>query len=301
MTAREAAIQQRITGDLLRLQAADGGVASAAGAPATTESTALFSLAVPGDPGALARAWLRRLQFEAGAWPLSAEVREPSWATSVALLAFAAGDPQAGDPITRAAEWLLGRKGRPLPLRDRIVQFVLPRDRRVEQDFDLAGWPWHESAQGWVEPTSLSLLALRKASRIVSLAGVEERIVDGEALLWDRVCEGGGWNYGNRRVLDVPLEPFADVTGLALLALSRSSRAIDATMSLDRLEALLEREASGLALSVGSLALEAFGRESTKWRGSLTSRYEQTGFRGEARSLAFALLALRRDVEAILS
>ena len=52
----------------------------------------------------------------------------------------------------------------------------------------LRGWPWHAAAVSWVEPTATALLALRVLSTRVPVAGTDERIEEGERLLWDRAC-----------------------------------------------------------------------------------------------------------------
>ena len=38
-------------------------------------------------------------------------------------------------------------------------------------------------------------------------------------LIYDRMCESGGWNYGNSQVLGETLWPYPDVTAIALIAL----------------------------------------------------------------------------------
>ena len=59
----------------------------------------------------------------------------------------------------------------------------------------------------------------------------------GEMLVYDRMCENGGWNYGNSKVLGEALWPYPDVTAVALIALQdraaseanqKSLRALDA-------------------------------------------------------------------------
>ena len=188
-----------------------------------------------------------------------------------------------------------------MPLVSRIAQLMLPPAMQVDQDFSLEGWPWNESAQAWVEPTAFALLALRKAGSLVAVPGIAERIQAGEALVWDRMCDGGGWNYGNKRVFGEHLEPFADVTACALLGMHASHQAGKANPSLDRLEGLLRRQSSGLALSLGTLALAAYGRRTEEWIDRLIETYAETGFRAEARSLALSLIALRGEVKVLLS
>ena len=53
----------------------------------------------------------------------------------------------------------------------------------------------------WAEPTAWALFALKKClARGMVISGADARIRDGEAVLRDRVCATGGWNYGNSNV-----------------------------------------------------------------------------------------------------
>ena len=45
------------------------------------------------------------------------------------------------------------------------------------------------------------------------------RIQEAERLLLDRVCEDGGWNYGNRKVRGTALTSMMPTTALAAMAL----------------------------------------------------------------------------------
>ena len=49
--------------------------------------------------------------------------------------------------------------------------------------------------------------------------GADTRIRDGEAVLRDRVCVDGGWNYGNSNVFGKNLPAYIPTTAIALLAL----------------------------------------------------------------------------------
>ena len=91
------------------------------------------------------------------------------------------------------------------------------------------------------------------------------------------------------------------MTACALLGMHAGHQAAKAKPSLDRLEGLLRRQSSGLALSLGALAFAAYGRRTEEWIDRLIETYAETGFRGEARSLALSLIALRGEVEVLLS
>ena len=72
-----------------------------------------------------------------------------------------------------------------------------------------------------MEPTAFALLALESQPAIALPGNAEERRKLGEALLYDRMCPGGGWNCGNPEVYGVAGEPLVIPTTWALLALRR--------------------------------------------------------------------------------
>jgi len=295
-------------------RAPDGGFAALPDGPADTESTALAALATQAAPPASAlggaRAsldWLLVRQRPDGAFPHTDAVPEPSWATAWAALALARGEAGA-EPLVRAAHWLVAREGRRPGLVARALGRLTGQHARLEQDRTLRGWPWHAAAASWVEPTAAALLALRTLAGEAPVSGARERIAEGERLLWDRACVGGGWNYGNRRVLGEALAPFPDTTALALLALQGSARAEALAESRAALAALLDERASSLALALGALAFELHAgeaealrsqgaeaprsRDAEALRARLAARIEAAGPPAETRSLAFTLLAL---------
>jgi hypothetical protein len=277
---------------LAERRAPDGGFAALPDGPADTESTALAALASAGRSARPALDWLLARQRPDGAFPHTDAVGEPSWATAWAALALARNEVSA-EPLVRAARWLVAREGRrPGPLA-RALGRLTGQHRVLEQDRTLRGWPWHAAAASWVEPTAAALLALRVLAEEAPVAGAEARIAEGERLLWDRTCVGGGWNYGNRRVLGEALLPFPDTTALALLALQASPRAEALAEGCAALEALLDARASCLALALGALAFELHARDAAPLRARLVARIGASGPPAETRALAFALLALR--------
>ena len=80
-------------------------------------------------------------------------------------------------------------------------------------------------------------------------------IDDGVALLRDREAVGGGWNYGNRTVLDEDLPPYVQTTAIALIGLRGADPALE-SRGLDVLAGLWRDESSG-GLSVAT-TLAAF-------------------------------------------
>jgi len=120
---------------------------------------------------------------------------------------------------------------------------------------------------------------------------VNDRIRQGELMIYDRVCEDGGWNYGNSKVYGEALWPYPDTTALALIALQDHPHMEANQKSLEMLENSLNDTRSGLALSWSIICFQLYGRDVGRWRQVLVERFEKTGFLGETKSLALALLA----------
>jgi len=287
MTARA-----RLRGGLLALQNPDGGYGARSGLPSATEPTAVALLALSFEPGpdgtTATRAWLRAQQTPEGGWPAMAGLQEPSWATALAVLALARY-PDEGAAVQGGTTWLIGQRGRTIDGRRGLLGRLFGRAPAVELNGALVGWPWLVDTFSWVEPTAYALLALKAVEPRSAEAAA--RIGQGERVLLDRVCPDGGWNYGNARVLGENLWSYPDTTALALLALGKASSAAVAGQALDALEAMLAANQSGLATALGVLALAAHGRDVRTLRARLSTRFEETGFLGDARSLAWALLA----------
>jgi len=103
----------------------------------------------------------------------------------------------------RALDWLLKIGGETLDL-----------DDSNELNGSLRGWSWYPKTFSWIEPTAYAIIALKAEGR-----GNHARVEEAERMLLDRVCVGGGWNYGNKRVLGEDLVPFPQVSAKALIAL----------------------------------------------------------------------------------
>jgi hypothetical protein len=249
--------------------------------------------AAGGDFDALARGrkWLRGRQREDGGWPLLDGVDEGSWATPWALLALVAENHNS-DHVRRGVDWLVRREGRTFGVLSSILFWLTPADDGVALDPHLVGWPWHRDSFSWVEPTAVALLALKRLKDPLGRGFPQGRVEEGESLLYDRECAGGGWNYGNPVVLGEELPPYADSTAFALIALQDRPRE-RSEKSLQALRRLVDDpHASGLALALGSICLSLYGEDPTAWRQRLVEKYERTRFLDETRTIALASLAM---------
>jgi hypothetical protein len=274
-------------------QNADGGWGAAEGAASNAECTALAMLAFASSPEseggervAAGERWLLSHQVDDGSWRYADEV-SGTWPTPIVLLALRTR-PEARPAVDRGLGWLLEIRGRALPWSVRLREFV-NRRQTIELDSTLPGWPWQVGTFSWVEPTAWALMALKAAWPDRAPRAVAQRIRGGEDMLLDRACPGGGWNYGNSRVLEEDLVPFPDTTALALLGLL-GREALLVVEGFQALNRLLDDHASGLSLSLAVLSRRAWGRDSGELQARLEAKLEQGGL-DDTRTLALGALA----------
>lgn len=187
-----------------------------AGGPVSTEPAALTALALMAhDRVADARPaldWLAELQSDQGGVGVTATLAEPTWATSLAIIAWNEysrlenGNDYLGG-LESAKKFLFTQQGQPLPLSE-----------QVGHDTTLVGWSWAAATHSWIEPTALYVLALKSL-------GMSDHARTREAIwmLLDRQISGGGCNYGNTLVLGQKLIPHHQPSAISLLALSGES------------------------------------------------------------------------------
>lgn len=290
---------------IIDAQNSDGGWGFLPARSSNTECTALCLMALQdlSAAGAESRAegalrWLIRRQHPQGSWPLSDLSTEPSWTTALATIALARY-PEHQEHTAAAAGWLLRQEGRKPGLLARWLAAVLYRNNKIELNPDLIGWPWLPSTFSWVEPTSYALVALKKIRRTVVLAGMDDRIKQGELMIYDRMCPGGGWNYGNSKVFGEALWPYPDITAVALIALQDHVAAEGNRESLAALRKMMQETQSGLALSWGAICLAIYGDNISIWRRQIENGFEKSGFLGEVKTIALSLMALNNGAQTL--
>lgn len=258
-----------IAGALGACRTSEGGFAIVPGAGAEPEPTALAAIALD-DPDA--RRWLEASQDERGAIALHAG----SVARDLSALASLALGP--GTARERALDHVEASQAA-----------RIPSSPDVPHDAATRGWAWTDDAFGWIEPTSWAVLALRKRRPSSPV------IDDGLAVLVDRECEGGGWNYGNREAFGVQLPPFAQTTALSLMALQATQGEL-VERGLAALRRLLGHEAVGpLTAATAAVALRLLGEADGERLGEeARSRLEGAGA-SDAVTLAWVTLALAPD------
>ncbi|MBV9084611.1 MAG: hypothetical protein JOZ62_18200 [Acidobacteriaceae bacterium] len=188
----------------------------------SAESSSLALLALQPDDPALPGVRiesLTRKQLGDGCWP-SADPGSPpgNWATALAVNALLHLSPE--HPASRSGlQSLVDAKPQEASCLWRLKFRTM--DTHVRFDPAKYGWSWVPNAGSWVHPTAMALIALERGRRFNFIRGkrVASRMELGYAMLFDRMCAGGGWNAGNSSVYGVPLAPHVDATAIALLAL----------------------------------------------------------------------------------
>jgi Prenyltransferase and squalene oxidase repeat len=285
-------------GLLLGSQNEDGGWSAVKGKRSNTESTSFALMALKSFDGepfhrqvTAGLKWLLRHQKDDASWPLSDASTPSSWTTPLAALALLSFQDQREHAL-RAAKWILTQEGRkPGWIASLLVGLSLVK-KITELDPYLSGWSWTAGAFSWVEPTSYSLMALKRLRPSLVGTNCEERIRQGEMLIYDRMCESGGWNYGNSRVLGEALWPYPDVTAVALIALQDRAGSEANQTSLRALFTMMREAASGAALGWGILCLTLYNQDVREWKRILVKNFEKTRFLGETKPVALAVLAL---------
>jgi Squalene-hopene cyclase N-terminal domain len=282
---------------LLGAQNEDGGWGSVKGKRSNTESSSFALMALkslerkPFDRQTTAGLkWLLQHQRDDGSWSLNDVSKQSSWTTPIAVLTLLAFQDQR-EHVLRAAKWILTQEGKkPGWVASLLVRLSLVK-KMTELDPYLSGWSWTAGTFSWVEPTSYSLMALKRLKGSLDGTNCEERIRQGEMLIYDRMCENGGWNYGNSRVLGEALWPYPDVTAVALIALQDRTTSEANQKSLRALDAMMREAASGTALGWGILCLTLYKQDVREWKKILVKNFEKTRFLAETKALALALLA----------
>lgn len=192
-----------------------------------------------------ARAHLAGAQEEDGRVCVSRQHPASYWPTPLAILAWRnSSASQAAQ--SRALHFLLGTAG---------THFAKKSDDPSAHDPNLRGWPWVEDTHSWVEPTALSVLALR-----VGGYGTHDRVREAIRMLLDRQLPHGGWNAGNTVIFGRELHPNPEGTGAALTGLAGVVNPERIVRSIDYLQGEIDRLRTPVSLGWALLGLAAWGQ-----------------------------------------
>jgi Prenyltransferase and squalene oxidase repeat len=242
---------------------------------------------------ALAIRFLRSAQLRDGSWPAMRDERTGCWVTSLACwtLSF---DKTANDAIAAGLEWLSEDWPRDSSLWSRFLRRLSPGPGLSPHNNAYRGWGWTVGTSSWVEPTSFALLALKSAPAGLLPAGAQRRRRLAEALLYDRMCPGGGWNCGNPMIYGVAGEPLVIPTVWALLALRDTPQRTENTQSLSWLQSEVERIQGPGSLALARICLEVYGCDRPERGAQLRDFYAKNEFLQNIPVVAWVCLALER-------
>lgn len=165
------------------------------------------------------------------------------------------------------------------------------------QDNSLRGWAWVEGSFSFVEPSAWCLLALKKSLAARPDSGAAQaahaaRLAEAERLLVDRMCAGGGWNYGNSNVFGSDLIAYVPTTAIGLLSLQDRRETAAVQESLRFLRARGHSEPSVLALALATICLRVFGEPVEAVRDALLTALDASSSATTTAALAAAACAL---------
>ena len=288
----------RIITTLLENQNPDGGWGAVRGKRSNTESTSFAVTALKAMPEITVAEnrkrgidWLLRRQNKDHSWPLNETAKEGSWTTALAINALS-DFAENSERVLAAARWLLEQEGSKPGILAEVILWATGKSGVNKLNKDLIGWSWVPNSFSWVEPTSYAMIAVKKLRARLADTHVDERIRQASAMIYDRMCNGGGWNYGNSKVLDYALWPYPDITAIALIALQDHAREKANQESLPVLIKLARETDSGLALCWAAICLNLYGQENSDFQRQIEKRFASSAFLGETKSLALAIIAL---------
>ena len=210
-------------------QNADGGWGFHRGDQSRVEPTcwaarALLDSNKPQEPGNFGKVWyfLQSSQLSNGSWPASGGMTTGSWITSLACFVLQ-NDPKSTTHVKAGLKWLCEDFPRDSSLLRRFLQSLRAKSQIVSQNDSHRGWGWTPRTASWVEPTAFALMTLRDVAPQQLPANASQRRELAIALLYDRMCPGGGWNCGNPRVYGVDGDALVLPTCWALLCLREAS------------------------------------------------------------------------------
>lgn len=242
-------------------QNADGGWGYFPGKQSWLEPTAYAMLALhgtPGSDGAVDRAWslVRSWELADGSVRPGVEIADGTWVTALLVTLASVRGVHDGN-VARSVGWLLGVVGAEHNLLMRSFSYFNLLQTKL--DVSHAGWPWRNGNAAWIEPTALTLVALKKAAAQFPSAELEHRVREGEELVLARRCSDGGWNCGNPNVLNFDLPSYPESTGLALVGLQgRSPKEVAGPLEVGR--RLRAETKSSLAKAWLAIALRLHGQ-----------------------------------------
>ena len=234
--------------------------------------------------------FLRMAQLPDGAWPSSPDEKAGCCVTSLACWVLLS-EKGSASAVAAGMKWLCADWPQDsTPWRRLLRRFSSDRGLSTQND-SYRGWGWTPGTSSWVEPTSFALIALGESPRELLPASANQRRQLAEAMLYDRMCPGGGWNCGNPRVYGVAGEPLVIPTVWALLAMRNHPDRSETAMSLEWLERVLDNVRGPGSLALARICLQCYGRKWPSARLSMRDVYQRNEFLGSIPVAAWLCLA----------
>jgi hypothetical protein len=281
---------------LISAQNSDGGWGYFPGKHSALEPTAYALMALrqkPGIDGVLgkSRQFITVSQSRHGGWPVRGkEIDGASWVTPLVGLAVLAANGETKQTQI-AVEFVLSTFGTmPRSWSNRLAEWLGNSTSNVTTS--LGGWSWNPGTATWVEPTCYALLFLKKTGHLVRGQRPIHVVDEAEAMVYDRMCRKGGWNYGNAQVLGEELRPYPLTTALALIALQENHGRLENQKSLDYLKQSVHSEKSVLSLSFAALCFDVYAQDWQHVWEKVEESYQETLFLQDIKTAALMLMVL---------
>lgn len=294
----DAHLEQSHLAHLRKLQNADGGWGFSADCESRIEPTTWALLALQEFDSAVPAyemihrglLFVVRAQLEDGSWPSVAGEREGSWVTSLACWALLAHREYA-TCLRQGLQWLNKDRPRDVDRWWRAKLTLTDREKTNGNSSSFSGWSWAPHFASWVEPTCYALIVHRSSPGVASIANLDRRLKLAEAMLWNRMCPGGGWNSGNPRMYGVAGQPQVGPTVWALIALREHSMRPENRQSLDWLENEQRTIQSPESMALAHIGLGLYGRSNALLTERLRTNKESGTSPWTVPAIAWAALA----------
>ena len=267
-------------------------IALAQGFPARAAGAAGAAGLAGADAGASERGirYLADSQLVDGSWPSAHGQGQGAWVSALACWAFFSTNENRA-ALQRGLDWLAAERPGDSGGWFRFLRGLRGSKKVSGQNDALWGWSWTAGTASWVEPTAYALLVLRAAPKDLVPSAAASRMKLAEAMLFDRMCPGGGWNCGNPMVYGVAGEPQVGTTVWALLALREHAERAEIQQSLAWLEKNWSCILSPASLALTQIGLNAFNRGNSSFAATLERLYAPDAIAWTVPVAAWAALA----------
>jgi hypothetical protein len=239
--------------------------------------------------------WLRRTQLRDGSWPSFAGQPKGCWVTALASQTLR-GEKQSAESVARGVRWLCETWPAEWGFWRRLYFGLRPDANVSRQNSSLRGWSWTPGTASWVEPTSHALLLLKSLGEdmLPRSAGKRKRLA--EAMLYDRMCPGGGWNAGNPVVYNVAGIPRVGPTAWALLAMQDQRERSEIGLSVNWLASVYADIQGPGSLALAYLSLKAHGKDVASAQPALRSQLQANECLMNVAVMAWVTMALTANL-----